>query len=71
MEKMRFESVDMTAANIERIGALFPGVITEALDEEKSTPEKKAYKRAINFNMLRQLLSEDVFVFRLMMKQKG
>lgn len=60
MEKMRFESVDMTAANIEKIGALFPGVITEALDEEKSTPEKKVYKKAINFDMLRQLLSEDV-----------
>ncbi len=26
MEKMRMESVDMTAQNIEKIGALFPNV---------------------------------------------
>ena len=29
MDKMRMESVDMTAQNIERIGALFPNCITE------------------------------------------
>lgn len=60
MDKMRLESIDMTAANVEKIGELFPSVITEALDEEKSTPEKKVYKKAINFAMLRQLLSEDI-----------
>ena len=45
MEKMRMESVDMTAQNIEKIGALFPNCITEMLDEGKSTPEKKVYKK--------------------------
>ena len=60
MDKMRMESVDMTAQNIEKIGALFPNCITEMLDEEKSTPEKKVYKKAINFDMLRQMLSGDV-----------
>ncbi|MDO5131202.1 MAG: site-specific DNA-methyltransferase, partial [Prevotellaceae bacterium] len=57
---MRMESVDMTAQNIERIGALFPNCITEMLDEERSTPEKKVYKKAINFDLLRQMLSGDV-----------
>lgn len=60
MEKMRMESVDMTAQNIEKIGALFPNCITEMLDEEKSTPEKKVYKKAINFEMLKQILSDEV-----------
>ncbi|MHB1419802.1 MAG: site-specific DNA-methyltransferase [Bacillota bacterium] len=60
MDKMRFESVDITAANIEKIEALFPSVITEVLDEEKSTQDKKVYKKAINFDMLQQLLSDDI-----------
>ena len=41
MDKMKFESPDMTAQNIDRIAALFPNCITEMLDEEHSTPEKK------------------------------
>lgn len=60
MDKMRMESVDMTAQNIDKIGALFPNCITEMLDEGKSTPEKKVYKKAINFEMLKQMLSSDV-----------
>ena len=60
MEKMKFESPDMTAQNIDRIAALFPNCITEMLDEEHSTPEKKAYKRAVNFELLKQMLSPDV-----------
>ena len=60
MDKMRMESVDMTAQNIEKIGALFPNCITEMLDEERSTPEKKVYKKAINFELLKQMLSGDV-----------
>ena len=51
MEKMRMESVDMTAQNIEKIGALFPNCITEALDEERSTAEKKVFKKTINFEL--------------------
>ena len=54
------ESPDMTAQNIDRIAALFPNCITEMLDEEHSTPEKKVYKRAINFELLKQMLSPDV-----------
>ena len=60
MNHMKFESPDMTAQNIDRIAALFPNCITEMLDEEHSTPEKKAYKRAVNFEMLKQMLSPDV-----------
>ena len=33
MDKMRMESVDMTAQNIDRIAELFPNCITEAQDE--------------------------------------
>lgn len=60
MNHMKFESPDLTSGNIEKIAALFPNCITEALDEERSTPEKKVYKRAINFEMLKQMLSPDV-----------
>ena len=54
MDKMRMESVDMTAQNVEKIGALFPNCITETVDENGNP------KRAINFELLRQMLSEDV-----------
>ena len=54
MDKMRMESVDMTAQNIEKIGALFPNCVTEASDGHGGI------KRAINFEMLKQMLSPDV-----------
>ena len=60
MNKLRMESPDITAQNIDRIAALFPNCITEMLDEEHSTPEKKVYKRAVNFEMLKQMLSPDM-----------
>lgn len=60
MNHMKFESPDLTAQNIDRIAALFPNCITEMLDEERSTPEKKVYKRAVNFELLKQMLSPDV-----------
>ena len=60
MDKMKFESPDLTAQNIDRIAALFPNCVTEMLDEEHSTPEKKVYKRAVNFELLKQMLSPDV-----------
>lgn len=50
MEKMRMESLDMTAQNIEKIGALFPNCITESIDE-KGKP-----KKVINFELLKQML---------------
>ena len=60
MDKLRMESPDMTAQNIDRIAALFPNCVTEMLDEERSTEENKVYKRAVNFEMLKQMLSPDV-----------
>ncbi|MBE6953346.1 MAG: site-specific DNA-methyltransferase [Ruminococcaceae bacterium] len=54
MEKMRMESLDMTSQNIEKIGALFPNCITEAIDENGKA------KKAINFELLKQMLSGDV-----------
>lgn len=60
MNHMKFESPDLTAQNIDHIAALFPNCVTEMLDEEHSTPEKKVYKRAVNFELLKQMLSPDV-----------
>lgn len=60
MRKPKFETPDLTSENIEKIAALFPNCITEMLDEEHSTPEKKVYKRAVNFEMLKQMLSPDL-----------
>ena len=60
MHKPKFETPDLTSENIEKIAALFPNCITEMLDEEHSTPEKKVYKRAVNFELLKQMLSPGV-----------
>lgn len=60
MENMRMESVDMTEKNIDRIADLFPNCITEAVDEERSTSDHKVYKKVVNFEILRQMLSGDV-----------
>lgn len=60
MDKMKMESVDMTEKNIDRIADMFPNCITEAVDEEHSTPDNKVYKKVVNFDMLRQMLSSDV-----------
>ena len=60
MDKMKMQSTDITAQNIEKIGAIFPNCITEMLDKENSTAENKVYKKAINFELLKQMLSKDV-----------
>lgn len=60
MDKMKMETKDIASRNVERIGELFPNCITEMVDEEKSTPENKVYKKGINFALLRQMLSGDV-----------
>jgi len=46
MDKMRFESANLTAANIEKIAELFPGVVTEG---------------KVNFDLLRSLLGDEVY----------
>ena len=54
MDKMKFESPDMTAQNIDRIATLFPNCVTEMPDENGKI------KRAVNFELLKQMLSPDV-----------
>ena len=54
MDKMKMESIDMTAQNIDKIGAMFPNCITETVDENGKP------KKAINFELLKQMLSGDV-----------
>ena len=54
MERMKFETPDLTAGNIEKIGALFPNCVTETKDENGNL------KKAINFDLLRQMLSDEV-----------
>jgi len=54
MDMMRMETPDLTAANVEKIGELFPNCITETTDENGKL------KKAINFDLLRQMLSADV-----------
>ena len=58
--KLPLQTPDLTAQNIDKIAALFPNCITEMPDEEKSTSDHKVYKRGINFELLKQMLSPDV-----------
>lgn len=54
MEKLKQESVNLTEQNIDRIAELFPSAITETKDADGNL------KKAINFTILKQLLSGDV-----------
>lgn len=54
MDKFRMETPDLTQTNIEKIVALFPNCVTETIG-----PDGKP-KRAINFDLLRQVLSDEV-----------
>ena len=53
MDKLKMHSMDVVAANIEKIGALFPNCVTETMKDGKLV-------RAIDFDMLRQELSDVV-----------
>ena len=54
MDKMKFETPDLTSENIEKIAALFPNCVTEMRDANGNL------KHGINFEMLKQMLSPDV-----------
>ncbi len=54
MDEIKMESVDMIARNIEKMEKLFPNCITETIDE------KGKEKKAINFELLKQMLSPDI-----------
>lgn len=47
-------SPDLTAANVDKIAELFPSVITESIDEHGET------KRSVDFDLLRQELSDHI-----------
>ena len=50
---MRFETVDGTVRNIDKIAEMFPQVVTEVLGEDGKL------KRAVKWDVLKQLLSGD------------
>ena len=54
MDKLKMETPDMVTLNIYKIGKLFPNAITETVDADGNL------KKAINFELLKQLLSSDV-----------
>jgi len=54
MDKLKMRSRDMTAENIEKIGRLFPHVITKIKDD------KGNIIKAIDFELLRQELSDEI-----------
>ena len=54
MEKMKMESEDIVDKNIEKIAKLFPNCITETAGENGKL------KKAINFDMLKSMLSKDI-----------
>ena len=54
MDKLRMETPDLSQANIEKLAALFPACVTEARGEDGRL------KKAVNFELLRQLLSDVV-----------
>lgn len=54
MEKMKFETPNLTYKNIDKIAELFPNCITETADKDGKI------KKAVNFEMLCQILSEDI-----------
>ena len=53
MDKMRMETVDITAQNIDKIEAVFPECITEITGEDGKV------KKSVNFEILKQLLVGD------------
>lgn len=54
MDKMRMESEDIQQENVKKIAALFPNCVTEARGEDRHL------KQAINFELLKQMLSDSV-----------
>lgn len=54
MNHMKFETPDLTAQNIEKLAALFPGCVTEGPDGHGGL------KKAVNFDLLKQMLSDAV-----------
>ena len=54
MDKLKMETPDLSQANIEKLAALFPACVTVARGEDGKL------KKAVNFELLRQMLSDVV-----------
>jgi len=54
MDKMRMETPDFAAQNVEKLGALFPNCVTETVGENG------VRKDVVNFSLLRQMLTGSV-----------
>jgi len=54
MDKLKMHTPDLAAANIERLAELFPACVTESRSEDGTV------KRAIDFDLLRQELSDHI-----------
>ncbi len=55
MEKLKMHTPNITAENVEKLAALFPNCVTETKDEATGQ-----FKRAIDFDQLRQELSDHI-----------
>lgn len=58
MNKLKMQTPDLMDKNIERIAGLFPNVITEV--EDLTTKGTKKYKKVVDFDLLRQMLSDQL-----------
>ncbi len=54
IEKLKMHSPDLTAQNVDKIAALFPGCVTESRGPDG------ALRRAVDFDLLRQELSDSI-----------
>ena len=54
MDKLKMQTPDLTDKNVDKISELFPNVITESRDENGNI------KKAIDFDLLKQMLSKDL-----------
>lgn len=54
MDKLKMQTPDLTQSNIEKLAVLFPACVTEARGEDGKL------KKAVNFEMLQQMLSNEV-----------
>ena len=63
MDKLKMQTPNLTDKNIEQIAELFPNVITEIEDVTTENTEehgKKKYKKAVDFDLLKQMLSDSI-----------
>ncbi|MBN2039157.1 MAG: site-specific DNA-methyltransferase [Spirochaetes bacterium] len=59
MDKLKMHSPDLTKQNIEKLAELFPNCVTE-IEDASATGDKKTYKKVIDFDQLKQELSDKI-----------